>query len=1236
MGNCKSKAKSDVVEAQHPVDKGAFRFDKDARQIVYVGEDAATAEITAIGSSQSGEDATNEGDSNSMSTTNPANDAFIEKSLLGEITEFLEHDGDNSTVYTQTSRGRNSPSLLFNSPNYTSHPEGFRDHGNSSKERTMVDFESPRNSVSPLGLEPDIHDGDSVNRFPYVIHTNPSEDETEQTDSSTLNGLRHVHSEETYDTLREQVEDIGQSILLMKSSSSESEESSVYFVSTKKSRSPHQDQDQIHDSPTLEMATNRDIHISQMFSMDDSADNIQSSLQQLQGFHRTDESTNQRRDMCEDQGEDDYEYDEGYIPLTKSRSKEASEGYESDDEISKISGKEHSEYFKRNDTIELAALPINEYNLVKNTSATTDLGPLFAFDEESGPVTGSSDSEQVAKSARAASLEGLGTEIDVGKDGSLGPDEPTSVAIGNPPGEMDQGTNNKSDEEVLSDDKSMLLIEPGIEENNKGANVNANADTYESSMEKSGIVGTMKYALPDVPRESPVAKVGIVDTMEDELLNDEQSCLIESSVGETQDIDAEVGIEGTMEDVLPLVKLLIEPGIAETNEFSDAESESDAEVNRAELSVDRPRLLIKPAEESDVDKAVVADANAKFDEDLNTSFEFVQHRMEALKGNVARKEDCSNMSGKMNTDFLNESSKVPFGESELDAVSISQHSVQDISFGETTLAPTNVSDTDNGLSFDEGDDTDLSRDETVKDNIPVAVNSLQENNRKCMFPVSAPSLSKEDRVGDFIDEEPHPLMHTKTKSAALTANIRDDGGSGITSSSYVEIAKMNTEVKENIATPALSPSESAVNKNEYKLQYQEEILPLSFSVDDEIEVNASCEDLSSVNRPAMNRGKEQGKSDIGAEGNEVVMESLVNADSDLSAHLDCESLLISPVAIPEQSNVSVDSSRVTVDEKKENTAATTIPQFNVDGMSSSGKEGSSLEELQASVAKRKTFIPRVSQNSPLKGRSPYQGTRKTLMQTPSPSRSRKYNKTPPRSSTGKPGSVNKSPVPTRGKSPVPTSRKSPVPAASRKSPVPASRKSPLPVSRKSPVPISRKSPLPVSRKSPLPASRKTPENQISRSSSTVNSDLSAGSYHSEQNTPKSLPWDEKEKHRVRGGRSSRQRAGRISIVNNGNKSQCVTKWEPYVHETKGGCERCLTLCSQKEREDFFKYGRHQRITRTSGGCTNYCTRYAGQRFYESETVVLCRICFHAVHRNSRTKVKDSTIRSLSSEYSDEM
>ena len=79
MGNCKSKARSDVVEAQHPVDKGAFRFDKDARQIVYVGEDAATAEITAIGSSQSGEDATNEGDSNSMSTTNPANDAFIEK-----------------------------------------------------------------------------------------------------------------------------------------------------------------------------------------------------------------------------------------------------------------------------------------------------------------------------------------------------------------------------------------------------------------------------------------------------------------------------------------------------------------------------------------------------------------------------------------------------------------------------------------------------------------------------------------------------------------------------------------------------------------------------------------------------------------------------------------------------------------------------------------------------------------------------------------------------------------------------------------------------------------------------------------------------------------------------------------------------------------------------------------------------------------------------------------------------
>jgi len=69
MGNCKSKAHGDVIDFSQPngVDKSVFRFDKDARQIVFVGEDAETAEITAVGSSRS-DDTTNEPDTGSCAT----------------------------------------------------------------------------------------------------------------------------------------------------------------------------------------------------------------------------------------------------------------------------------------------------------------------------------------------------------------------------------------------------------------------------------------------------------------------------------------------------------------------------------------------------------------------------------------------------------------------------------------------------------------------------------------------------------------------------------------------------------------------------------------------------------------------------------------------------------------------------------------------------------------------------------------------------------------------------------------------------------------------------------------------------------------------------------------------------------------------------------------------------------------------------------------------------------------
>lgn len=94
---------------------------------------------------------------------------------------------------------------------------------------------------------------------------------------------------------------------------------------------------------------------------------------------------------------------------------------------------------------------------------------------------------------------------------------------------------------------------------------------------------------------------------------------------------------------------------------------------------------------------------------------------------------------------------------------------------------------------------------------------------------------------------------------------------------------------------------------------------------------------------------------------------------------------------------------------------------------------------------------------------------------------------------------------------------------------------------------------------------------------------------------------------------------------------CTENWDPYVYATKLGCERCLSIASERERELYFQNGRHQRISRTSGGCTRACERYKGLRFYgEDVPPVLCRICFNATHMKVRRK--DDTSRRLSRDY----
>lgn len=223
--------------------------------------------------------------------------------------------------------------------------------------------------------------------------------------------------------------------------------------------------------------------------------------------------------------------------------------------------------------------------------------------------------------------------------------------------------------------------------------------------------------------------------------------------------------------------------------------------------------------------------------------------------------------------------------------------------------------------------------------------------------------------------------------------------------------------------------------------------------------------------------------------------------------------------------------------------------------------------------KRFSQIPRVPQYSPIKCRSPYTGNRKSLIQPPSPARAHLHSNPE----------------------------------------------------------------LLMEETSGPSFERKTPCNRSSKLSEVTPSAFSVSSHGDQSVTPQSLPWDEKEGSKYTRSQKKKVLPGSATSVGTPKSSTkrsnyCSSQWDPYLHMEKNGCERCLTLCSDVERDMFFEFGRHQRVTRTSGGCTKNCTRYAGERFYDCDAVVLCRICFHAVHRRSQANVKDPTVRSLATEY----
>eukprot|EP00979_Chaetoceros_neogracilis_P008264 scaffold1835_cov272-Chaetoceros_neogracile.AAC.1 len=330
MGNCKSKSQNQfIAPSYHDNPKGVFRYDKDSKQIVYVGEDAEATEITAIASKSSDLTTTmNEGelcissDSTSFSAEhNALDDTPRERSLLVEITEFLEEDGDDSTAYSISTRGGASP-MMFSPEKYTGSSQGdefLSPYYHNITGDSNVDIQ--RAAVSPLAFEHDTLGMYKVTNDQYTIQRKSSEDDTDKSDSteksrksedsSTLNGLMHTLSGESSEYRNND---------LAEASSNDSEDCDDFYipgVNTQKGAATFQ---------AIENDTSNEYY-SNMVLLDDeshsSLDDIQSALEKVQ-------------DERVENNEDQDDYNEGYTPLTLPGSSDSQEEYESDEEVTTI------------------------------------------------------------------------------------------------------------------------------------------------------------------------------------------------------------------------------------------------------------------------------------------------------------------------------------------------------------------------------------------------------------------------------------------------------------------------------------------------------------------------------------------------------------------------------------------------------------------------------------------------------------------------------------------------------------------------------------------------------------------------------------------------------------------------------------------------------------------------------------------------------------------------------------
>jgi hypothetical protein len=102
-----------------------------------------------------------------------------------------------------------------------------------------------------------------------------------------------------------------------------------------------------------------------------------------------------------------------------------------------------------------------------------------------------------------------------------------------------------------------------------------------------------------------------------------------------------------------------------------------------------------------------------------------------------------------------------------------------------------------------------------------------------------------------------------------------------------------------------------------------------------------------------------------------------------------------------------------------------------------------------------------------------------------------------------------------------------------------------------------------------------------------------------------------------GSLSSQCSVSTFSSPRRAGRKGCQSKFNPYLHESKGPCELCVFFLSEEETATLDATGRHYRVMFTTGGCQT-CEVFP--RDFDEAAVRLCRTCFFNSHREVYQRV----------------